>query len=186
MTNHTCSDDGGEGARCGSGRRRHHRGHRKQRVLHTRISEPLAEDIRRMADDLRVPVSNLVRNVLEEAFSVVEAVTDNVGDLIDDVADEAERARSRIRGRRRVRQRPRRRARPAAEHDEANDERPAPRAPRAEFPDVVGWQPLILNQPRHCTDCEEPIERGERGFAGMTAAGLGEVYLCSDCTDARR
>ena len=48
---------------------------RKERILHTRISEDLAEDLRRVAEDLRVPVLNLVRNVLEEAFSVVETVT---------------------------------------------------------------------------------------------------------------
>ena len=59
-------------------------------------------------------------------------------------------------------------------------------AERAEFPDVVGWQPLILNQPKSCADCEEPIERSERGFAGVTAAGLSEIYLCRDCMDARR
>jgi hypothetical protein len=153
------------------------------------VSEPLAEDIRRMAEDLRVPVSNLVRNVLEEAFSVVEAVSENVGDLIDDVVDEAERTRGRIRRRREssLHRRRRRARRGYAATDESPEAgaRARERAPRAEFPDVIGWQPLILNQPRSCADCEEPIERGERGFAGMTAAGPGEVYLCGDCMDAR-
>ena len=138
-----------------------------------------------MAEDLRVPVSNLVRNVLEEAFSVVEAVTDNVGDLIEDVVDEAERTRGRIRSRRhhlRDRQR-HRRDRCARARPDGVDAEPAEREP---FPDVVGWQPLILNQPKSCADCEEPIERSERGFAGMTAAGLSEIYLCRDCMDARR
>jgi hypothetical protein len=132
-------------------------------------------------------VSNLVRNVLEEAFSVVEAVTDNVGDLIEDVADEAERTRGRIRSRR-SRHRHRhghghRRDRHARGRPDGVDAEPVEREP---FPDVVGWQPLILNQPRSCADCEEPIERSERGFAGMTAAGLSEIYLCRDCMDARR
>lgn len=163
-----------------SDRRRRH--HRKQRVLHTRISEPLAEDIRRMAEDLRVPVSNLVRNVLEEAFSVVEVVTDNVGDLIDDVAEEAERTRERIRSRRGPRRRRRRDARSAA----PTDGPAGPTPERAPFPEVVGWQPLILNQSRSCADCEEPIEAGERGFAGLSEGGLSGVYLCSDCTRARR
>lgn len=172
------------------GRRGRHRGHRKERVLHTRISEPLAEDIRRMAEDLRVPVSNLVRNVLEEAFSVVEAVTDNVGDLIEDVVDEAERTRGRIRSRRhsvRHRRPHRGRRRPAEVEEEPGGAAPPEEAAeRAEFPDVVGWQPLVLNQPKSCADCEEPLERGERGFAGMTVAGLSEIYLCRDCLDARR
>jgi hypothetical protein len=157
-------------------------------VLHTRVSEPLAEDIRRMAEDLRVPVSNLVRNVLEEAFSVVEAVSENVGDLIDDVIDEAERTRGRIRRRRSHHHSRRHRSRhdgfvgvdATAEPLDSPD-----RVPRAEFPEVIGWQPLVLNQEKACADCEEPIERGERGFAGVGAAGLGEVYLCRDCMDAR-
>lgn len=172
---------GAEGPR-GSGR---HRGRRKERVLHTRVSEPLAEDIRRMAEDLRVPVSNLVRNVLEEAFSVVEAVSENVGDLIDDVVDEAERTRGRIRRRRHHHRRRHRRERSADVDEDIDSMEQGDRSPRAEFPEVIGWQPLILNQEKACADCEEPLERGERGFAGMTGAGLGEVYLCRDCMDAR-
>jgi hypothetical protein len=81
-------------------------------VLHTRISDSLAEDIRRMADDLRVPASNLVRNVLEEVFDVVESVSDDVGGLFEEVLDEAGAARERIaharsRSRRRRGRRPR-------------------------------------------------------------------------------
>jgi hypothetical protein len=173
-----CSSDSRRGARHGGRHRR--RGHRKERVLHTRISEPLAEDIRRMADDLRVPVSNLVRNVLEEAFAVVETVSENVGDLIEDVVDEAERTRERIR-----RQRGRGRRRPAAA-DASSPDADAARAPRREHPEVLGWQPLIFNRAQVCSDCEEPIERGERGFVGMKASGLSDIHLCRDCVDARR
>ena len=150
-------------ARPGSGPRA-----RKERVLHTRISDQLAEDIRRMADDLRVPVSNLVRNVLEETFSVVEAVSDNVGDFVDEVIEEAEQARERIR-----------RRRPAPQSEAAPSERRA-------YPDVIGWQPLIFNQARSCSDCAGPIGVGERGFAGLTASGLSPAALCGDCMEARR
>ena len=156
-----------------SGDRR--RRERKERVLHTRISDDLAEDIRRVAEDLRVPVSNLVRNVLEEAFSVVETVTDNVGDLIEDVVEEAERARSRMRQRR---TRSQRREPPETQEAAA----PA----RAEFAEVLGWQPLILNRHQICADCEEPLERGERAYLGIFAAGPSPHFLCPDCADARR
>lgn len=65
-----------------------------------------------MAEDLRVPASNLVRNVLEEVFDVVESVSDDVGGLFEEVLDEAEAARERIatarsRSRRRRGRRPR-------------------------------------------------------------------------------
>jgi hypothetical protein len=162
---------------CGRGWRRRHG--RKERVLHTRISEQLAGDIRRMAEDLRVPVSNLVRNVLEEAFDVVESVSDNVGDLVEEVLEEAERARDRIRARRRPQYARRARAAPGApEAGEASAHR--------SYPEVIGWQPLIFNQARRCSDCDAAIDVGERAFAGLAAGGLSPHALCGECMEARR
>jgi hypothetical protein len=43
---------------------------KKERVLHARIPAALEEQIKRLADSLRVPVSNLVRNMLEDAIDV--------------------------------------------------------------------------------------------------------------------
>jgi hypothetical protein len=158
---------------------------RKQHVLHTRISQQLAEDIGRMADDLRVPVSNLVRNVLEEVFSVVETVTDNVGELLEDVMEEAERARERHpRFHRHARRHGwRREPRGEAAADAA---RPREAAARTEPPDVVGWQALILAREAVCADCAAPLARGERAYLGVGATGTGSHTLCADCLDARR
>jgi hypothetical protein len=153
------------------------RNERKERVLHTRISHRLADDIGRMADELRVPVSNLVRNVLEEVFSVVETVTDNVGELIEDVMDEAGRARERARHVRRARER--------RFHDDAA-EAPAPQPPREDPPDVLGGQPLILARAGACADCAKPLARGERAYVGVGASGPSPHTLCADCLDARR
>ena len=134
---------------------------RKERVLHTRISQQLAEDIGRMAEDLRLPVSNLVRNVLEEVFSVVETVTDNVGELIEGVMNDASRAR-------------RRRA-------------PEPPEPRPDPPEVLGWQPLILARDGTCAGCDAPLARGARAYIGVTGSGAASAHtLCADCLDARR
>lgn len=157
--------------------------------MHTRISEQLSDDIRSMAEELRLPVSNLVRNVLEETFSVVETVSENVGELLEEVLDEAEVARGRYRGRR-----PRRRwhredaspvdAQQAAEAAEAADAEPDA-APRPEFPDVLGWQPLLLNRDADCADCGRGVPRGERAFVGVGAQGLSSTVLCRECTEAR-
>ncbi len=170
----------------GSGRTRG----RKERVLHTRVSDALAEDIRRMAEDLRVPASNLVRNVLEEAFSMVEAVSENVGDLIEDVFDGADRARERIR---------RRHRRPLRRKDPPRPEAATPPPERDEFSDVIGWQSLILNRPERCADCGEPLEGGQQAYFGLSvvgaagaagaaagAAGAPPTVLCGDCMDTRR
>jgi hypothetical protein len=97
---------------------------RKERVLHTRVSEQLSDDIRRAAEDLRVPVSNLVRNVLEEAFGAVERVSDEVGGFLEEVLGETEGARHDLRRlRRRVKSLARRQRRRFARHRAAFDER---------------------------------------------------------------
>ena len=57
---------------------------RKERVIHTRVPESLDDEIKRRATDLGLSVSNLVRNVLQHAFGLVEDV----------VRDSAEVARS--------------------------------------------------------------------------------------------
>jgi hypothetical protein len=172
---------------------------RKGRILHTRISEQLAKDIRAVADDLRVPVSNLV---LDEAFSAVESVSDNVGDLVEDIVDEAERAQKRMRRRRRHRHagcrprwsrtegeaadlesmEPEEREDVEAEIREAEAE---PHRERPEFPDVVGWQPLLLNRDQTCADCGRELRRGTRAFVGLTAAGLSQKTLCRACVNSR-
>jgi len=188
-------------------RRRHGRHGRKERVLHTRISEQLSEDIRRLAEDLRVPTSNLVRNVLEEVFTVVESVSDDVGEIFDDVLSEAESARERIRrqgrarasygehrsrreGRRsswadvaeeEIRRDEAREAVPPAEPQEPAPPPPPPRPPRPAFEEVVGWQPLVLNQTQDCASCGRSIRRGSRAFVGQTEEGLSRTALCRQC-----
>ena len=220
MTHNTSDDGPGDQqqsdhqGRCGSregrdrergdrGHHRHRRGRRKERVLHTRISEQLSDDIRRLADDLRVPTSNLVRNVLEEVFSVVESVSEDVGDLFDDVLEEADAARDRVRrrahrhaGRRGGRARGRR-SHEDIEEELRRDEEAEPgsetpegpgqsqRTEQPSFPDVMGWQPLVLNHDRSCAGCGRSLRRGERAFLGLTEQGLSRTTLCGDCTRGR-
>jgi hypothetical protein len=62
-------------------------------VLHTRIPESLEDAIKVKAKRLRIPVSNLVRNVLEQTFQLVEDV---VGDGLQ-IADAARRGAERVR-----------------------------------------------------------------------------------------
>jgi hypothetical protein len=184
-------------------RRRHGHDDPKERVLHTRISEQLSDDIRTVAEDLRVPVSNLVRNVLEEAFSVVETVSENVGDLLGDVLDEAEVVRRRYRGRQRdwdddaepldddaeplddEEAAPEREAAPDdGIADTARTDAPSEPA-RPAFAEVLGWQPMLLNRSAECADCGRELPRGKKAFVGMTGSGLSSTVLCRRCTGAR-
>jgi hypothetical protein len=204
----------GDDARSQCGQRRRHRTHRahrrhggrKERVLHTRVSEQLSEDIRRLAEDLRVPASNLVRNVLEEVFTVVENVSDDFGELFEEIVEEADSARDRLRRRSRRHHRRSRRTRPQASDDFDDDvetelrtdeaketggrpgagseggARPEPEAPEENpFPDVLGWQPLVLNHAVSCARCDVTLARGSRAFMGLKASGLSSITLCRAC-----
>lgn len=156
---------------------------RKERVLHTRISEDLAEDLRRVAEDLRVPVSNLVRNVLEEAFSVVETVSDNVGELIEEVMDEAAAVRDRIRSRQSRRRRAEQRAgtSSAASTPSTPAAESAQPASAAQPGDVIGWQPLVLAKPQRCQACGALMGRGDSAYASVSPRGVGEAWRCEEC-----
>jgi hypothetical protein len=219
------------------------RARRHERVLHTRISQDLARELRRAADDLRVPVSNLVRNVLEEAFGAVERVSDEVGGFLEDVLSETEGARDDVRrlrrglnrlarrGRRGARRRfgdaaadddpdlegleadedafaergalEREQAARAAPSDAAGAQRsepgsgdpvdPAlrdtgvfrPRGAELPFPEVLGWQPLLLNAPATCACDERALAAGEEVYAAVTERGLTRTFLCRTCMRAR-
>jgi hypothetical protein len=165
---------------------------RKERVLHTRISEQLAEDIRAIADDLRVPVSNLVRNVLEEAFSAVERVTGDVGDLLDDVLEEAEvaseryrRYRGRVRDRARARAQERGAAGGVRETEEPPGYAAAPARPPAEDPlaRVVAWQAVVLAAARRCARTGRELRPGERAYLGLGDTGPLGIYIAADALD---
>ena len=133
-------------------------GHRKGRVLHTRVSEDLHEALNRAAEDLRVPVSNFVRNVLEDVTRMVDGVSESVGGAFGSWIKDA-------------------RARRAAE-EEVEEARPRP-----DFSDVTGWQPILVNRPGPCADCGTDLERGEEAYLGLSATGAAPKLLCRDCLD---
>ena len=141
-----------------------------------------------------MPVSNVVRNVLEDVFSVVSVVTDNVGDLIEEVVEEADRARAHL-GRRARRERPGPKTGDPSESgaDGSESDADEPERGRArrrgtpaipEFPEVLGWQPLILNAAQTCKACDRDLERGDRAFVGLVESGLSSIYLCRRCASA--
>jgi hypothetical protein len=59
---------------------------KRERVIHARVPESLDDEIKRKANDLGVTVSNLVRDVLENAIGLVE-------DIVSDSAMVARAAR---------------------------------------------------------------------------------------------
>ena len=150
--------------------------------MHTRISDDLDEALQDAARRLRVPVSNLVRNVLEDVFDVVEAVTENVGGFVEDVVEEAQHLGRRWEGRFRERTAEARARRVEVERDEAPPAPAKPPAPeptaRAEFPDVAAWQPLVVNSPQDCAGCGRRILRGDAAYLAVGGTRPGPTWLC--------
>ncbi|HVV84270.1 MAG TPA: hypothetical protein VHE35_14455 [Kofleriaceae bacterium] len=110
----------------------------KERVLHTRVPERLEAELRERAAALGISVSNLVRNVLDHTFGLVEDV----------VADGHAVARAARGGRG---------AGPAAAK---------PRAAAA-IGDVLGWQPIILGKNAVCARCNAILPRGRDAAVGV-------------------
>jgi hypothetical protein len=131
---------------------------RKERVLHTRVPAVLEEELRRLAGALRVPVSNVVRTILEDAVDTLDSV--------------GEKAEGELRG---VRDRLRRRV-------------GLGRAPRAEaatpvapLAGVLGFQPLLLAREERCTLCGRTLPSGEQAFLGIREGGGPRVLLDQGC-----
>ena len=167
--------------------------------MHTRISDDLDEALQDAARRLRVPVSNLVRNVLEDVFDVVEAVTENMGGFVEDVVEEAQSLGRRWEGRWRERTADAR-AKQVAFDREERTRRPAPAEPppaapaapaagtdaahaSPEFPDVAAWQPLVMNAAQSCAGCGREMRRGDAAYLAVGGVRPGPTFLCEPCLD---
>ena len=62
---------------------------RKDRVLQARVSKSLYQDLAARARRLRVPVSNLVRNILEDSLTMVENIVDGGLDIAEALGGKA-------------------------------------------------------------------------------------------------
>ena len=70
---------------------------RKERVLHTRVPAVLEQELKRVANAWRVPVSNVVRALLEDALDTLDVVGAKAEDELRGVAEKLATERDRIR-----------------------------------------------------------------------------------------
>jgi hypothetical protein len=133
------------------------RGEKKERVLHTRVPAVLEEELKRFAQNLRVPVSNLVRTILEDALQVADAASETVESRLKNAARQLEEERKKLK------------------------QRVAP----TPLSDVFAFQTLTLAQPARCAQCQKPLGPGERAHMGLTDGppkpGASRVFVCEDC-----
>ena len=132
---------------------------KKERVLHTRVPAVLERELKRFADNLRVPVSNLVRTILEDAVSVADAATENVEERLKKAAKTLEKERERIKKK--------------MEHDPLEG--------------IVAFQEVTLAMPARCAKCGRELARGERAHMGIgdSPSPPGRrTFVCAECLPA--
>lgn len=59
---------------------------KKSRVLHTRVPAVLEQELKQLAQNLKVPVSNVVRAILEDAIETMDVATTAAQDELRSVA----------------------------------------------------------------------------------------------------
>lgn len=155
---------------------------RKERVLHTRVPGVLEDELKRLAGALRVPVSNVVRAILEDAVDAADLVTRRTeGELrgwTERLAGERQRLRDRVSP---LRARPRD-AEPARERAET----PAPaEAPKNALDGVIGFQGLLLATAAKCAVCARALPAGEEAFLGIRDGAGPRVILGGECLPGR-
>lgn len=130
---------------------------KKERVLHTRVPAVLERELKRFADNLRVPVSNLVRAILEDAVAAADAAGESVEGRLTRAAQQLEIGREKLK----------------------QAVLPDPLA------DVYAFQPVTLAQPATCAKCRKDLRPGERAHLGLTdtppRSPAERLFACSAC-----
>ena len=124
---------------------------RKEKVLHTRVPAVLEQELKRLAESLKVPVSNVVRTMLEDAVAAVDSVEQKAEGELRRVADRLSRHRTMLK----------RSAAPLA--------------------GIVGYQPLMLARAESCALCDRKLAAGEQGFLGIRDGVGPRVILGKEC-----
>jgi hypothetical protein len=133
---------------------------KKERVLHTRVPAVLERELKRFADNLRVPVSNLVRTILEDALQVADAATENVEERLKRAAKHLEKEREKLKKR--------------MEHDPLEG--------------IEAFQEVTLAVAAVCAKCERELPRGTRAHLGIPAEEPQQAqvraprrFVCQEC-----
>lgn len=135
---------------------------RKDQLIQTRVPGELQETLREAAKKNRVTVSQLIRNVLEDTFELVDNVVGEAVHLGSTVKRDAMRIAESAKGRGK--------RKGAAEHDDD---------PLAS---VEAWQQVRLNRDVVCAQCARLVARGEEGAFGVSDdPSAPKVWLCASC-----
>jgi hypothetical protein len=133
---------------------------KKDKILNTRISEALHQELIDQSNKLKIPVSNLVRNILEDAVKFVGELSGNVENLVGDFVYDVQQFRKGTLSR-------------------EKNVMPDP------LGHIFGWQELRLNKPFPCLKCAQPLKMGELAYLALSDSKNKEKqFLCQACIKA--
>ncbi|BAP14761.1 hypothetical protein AS19_19100 [Alcanivorax sp. NBRC 101098] len=136
---------------------------RKDRIIQARVPEDLETTLKQAAEKRRMSVSHLIRNVLEDTFTLVDHIVADSSALVEQVSRDAKRVAASVRG----------------------DDCPQKKLSTQTLLDnIEAWQDVIVNKPGHCIECEAELKRGQRAYRGLSQLqGIPPVWLCEDCIE---
>ncbi|MGB1221480.1 MAG: hypothetical protein ACPG43_08060, partial [Alcanivoracaceae bacterium] len=112
---------------------------RKDRVIQARVPEDLETTLKQAADKQRMSVSHLIRNVLEDTFTLVDNIVADSSALVEQVGRDAKRVAASARG----------------ELDLSDQ-----KTRQALLDSVDAWQDVVVNKPGQCIECGTALKRG--------------------------
>ncbi|MAQ25588.1 MAG: hypothetical protein CMK83_15390 [Pseudomonadales bacterium] len=137
---------------------------RKDRVIQARVPEDLETTLKEAAEKRRMSVSHLIRNVLEDTFTLVDNIVADSSALVEQVSRDAKRVAASVRG--------------DGESSQANTQQL--------LDSVDAWQDVIVNKPGHCAECNAELKRGQRAYRGLSqlqGRELPPIWLCPHCIE---
>ena len=142
---------------------------KKERVLHTRVPAVLEDELKRLATTLKMPVSNLVRAVLEDAVDAVEVVGERAEGQLRGIVSRIHQQRETLRS--------------AVQGTALREPAALVATPKktVDLEGVVGVQRLTLIIDARCTSCDRALPRGTEAYRGVRDEPGPKVLLGPCC-----
>jgi len=133
---------------------------RKDRLIQTRVPEKLETTLKDEARRRRTTVSQMIRNVLEDTFDLVDDVVANVDQIVSDSVELASKVGRDARKIGQLGQ--------DALRDLASPCGDAIPDAEERLEHVQAWNEVVLNQPVPCTKCGAELPRGRAAYTGLS------------------
>jgi hypothetical protein len=146
---------------------------RKDRLIQTRVPEKLETTLKEEARRRRTTVSQIIRNLLEDTFLLVDGVVANVDQIVSDSARLAQHVGRDVRRRGEAEQ-----AGPAACGEPLDDA-------AQQLARVQAWNEVVLNQAVPCTRCGVELPRGRTAYLGLGEDSTApRAWLCAAAVES--